>query len=223
MSTTRLVVGLVFAVAGLVAGAASALTGPDRTTTTASYSTALLPAVVYEATINTEPTPNPTCNWTVQYVSNPSFESGWSAWSLIEGSPTLSTSTASQGQQSMAFGWRDGATDTISQTFTVPTWADSAALYFDWYLYSADDPAVPYDVLTVSLVPSGSGSAIVQGTVNNTDTQIEWLTRRESIDLSPYRGQEVAVRITGSTDITMNTGWYIDQVRLVIACGSAVP
>ena len=166
-----------------------------------------------------QPTP---CNTRWQLLYNSSFEDGWNYWATV-GYPLRTTALATQGSYSVLMGGYNNAGDGISQLAVLPTWADTAAVYFDWIMYSYEPSyALPYDGLGVSVVDYQTGVRLASGMIDNTATRGIWYTARLGIpNASAYRGRTLQVMLTAVTDAINPTGWYIDMARLMAGCGSS--
>jgi thermitase len=83
------------------------------------------------ATATATPTATPpSCNQRVQALVNPGFDGTLAPWQLL-GIPLLDCSVPEVGCVVHLAGYNN-AQDSIAQSATVPTWAESMAVYFDW-------------------------------------------------------------------------------------------
>jgi len=152
------------------------------------------------------PPPPPTC----PIISNGGFESGrtvWTeysshGWSLIINSGFPISVTPHSGSWAA---WLGGDYDDISyiqQQVTVP----STCPYLAFYHWIASSDTCGYDFGTTRI------NGTVVDTVNLcslTDTG-GWVLK--SINLSAYSGQSVTLQIGATTDESLNSNWFIDDV-----------
>jgi hypothetical protein len=149
-------------------------------------------------------------------VVNPSFERGGTGWSSSTTIPDPSTGVVTDDAHVRARtgawaawlnGWGEAATDTLSQTVTVPaTAAPRLSLWRGVVTSEAADAA--YDTLTVSVVAGGVETPLT--TWSNQDESASWVP--VSLDLTPYAGQSVTLRFTGVEDETGFTSFLLDDV-----------
>lgn len=170
------------------------------------------------------PAPTPTlspsgCNRLYQGVVNPSFEEGFAGWDVY-GFASLTRAAAVDGQYSVDLGGYNNSRDAVAQDVIVPDWAQTAALYASWYMLTTD-PLVD-DALALSVFDSNS-NVINRSWVWNDAPQGAWYYTRTGVpNVQNYRGQALRVLISGFTDSSYPTSWYVDQVWLVFGCGSSI-
>jgi hypothetical protein len=152
-------------------------------------------------------------------VINPSFESGFANWSTV-GYPLWVDGFAIDGTHSMLLGDYDNAEDLLVQFINVPSWAETAAVYASWYMTSTDTPYYPTDALQISVFDSGA-NFLEDYFVWNTSTRNQWFYTRQTVpNISAYRNTTISVTLGAITDSSLPTGWYVDKIWLVFACGS---
>lgn len=172
-------------------------------------------------TVTATPTPAP-CAQSVQLLANPSFEEGGAFWVAVTGSPAIVSGIAVDGIRSVRLGGVNYAQDSIGQFVTVPTWAESAALYYSWLMFSDDSLTVWWDGLTVGVNDEFS-AILASRTQWNTGLRGYWQPERVPVpNIAAYRGHRIHVVIVASTDAAYPTTFYVDKVWLVFACGPAV-
>ncbi len=180
------------------------------------------------ATPTRTPTPTPTaCNRSYQALGNTGFEDGLSPWVIDVGFPKRSSSTFLEGAYSLQLGGRNNAYDAVYQTVVVPTWAENAAVYLAWKMFSSDSWISVYDVLYVSVWGSKPGSPVVDrisyGIIDNTDSRSLWYAARLAIPgIANYRGQTIMLDFQARTDSSLATYWYVDAVELHFGCGTVI-
>ena len=187
-------------------------------TGTATATSTYTPTQTPTQTPTNTPTP---CDGYTQALSNPSFEASVAPWS-VTGLAQRSTSYAVDGVYSMRFGNYNNANDQVAQTVVVPTWAETAAVYFSWIMFSSDSTTTQYDALIVGVFDQ-RGILIASGSIWNTNSRGAWYASRLVIsNIAAYRGESLVLAIGGFTDSTLSTRWYVDLVWLVFACGSVI-
>jgi len=164
----------------------------------------------------------PCSNPSTQVLADTSFEDSPSAWTVVLGDPTRSASYARTGAYSMLFGGHDGATDVISQTVTVPPWAETAVLSYSWRMYSNDSESYVSDFMSPTVVYGGVGLA--SQVINNTSSRAAWYSARLPLNnIADYRGQTLRVTFVAITSGFYPTWWYVDDVELWFGCGAGSP
>lgn len=142
-------------------------------------------------------------------VANPGFESGSTSWT---GNALIDDGTwawpRSGSRYAYLNGWEESATDTLSQTITVPN-SSTTKLRF-WVLINTDESGGVWDTLKVQVV-SGSGTSTL-ATYSNADANNTYT--RKTLDLSPWAGQSVALKFLGEEDILTQTSFLIDDVAV---------
>lgn len=116
--------------------------------------------------------------------------------------------------------------DMLRQGVTVPLWGESAALYYDWYMVSDESTLEAYDYLHVVLWDKELNHPILWSTKSNKDQRGMWFTSSspvDGVDVADIRGHHVEISVYAWTDSSLPTLWYVDNVRLVFACGSVAP
>jgi hypothetical protein len=179
------------------------------------------PCVVTAGSIPTPtwtPTPISGCNGSVQAVINPSFESGFSNWSAL-GYPLWINGVAIDGTHSMLLGGYNYANDLLAQFMVVPSWAETAAVYASWDMTSTDTPYYPTDALQIAIFDSGTNFLEDYFVWNTSPRGLWYYTRQPIPNIAAYRGTSISVALGAITDYSYPTGWYVDNVWVVFACG----
>jgi hypothetical protein len=177
-----------------------------------------LPLVVAAVLPPATPTPV-SCPGPQQALINHGFESGFLGWTVVLGTPFISSDHTSDGGYSLGLGGHNASHDFVEQTVTVPTWTQSAALYFYSVMYSSDSPTVRHDSLVVQ-VTAQNGAILASKVIWNTDPRGLWFSWKLPMsNVAPYRGQPMMVGISDTTDSASPTTWYVDDFGLVFSCG----
>ncbi|HEY77387.1 MAG TPA: DUF11 domain-containing protein [Thermoflexia bacterium] len=168
-------------------------------------------------TCNVTPTPSPTLPPSCpEYVQNGGFESGWTPWTVL-GAPTRVGNPVYAGQQSARLGGYDRARDEIYQSIAVPVDADVAIIRYWWQMRTQEWWGLPYDHLYVR-IRDGTGTTILTiQHLDNTDTRNVWLqTEYVWYGVSAYAGQTIQIDFLATTDGSLATSFYIDEVSMEI-------
>jgi hypothetical protein len=148
---------------------------------------------------------------------NPSFETS-GAW-RVSGRAYIDGRRAFDGGWAAFFGGYDRANDFMAQTVTVPSWAETGALYFATNMGSLDSMSLGFDRLRISVFDQGT-NFLADGSIWNNSSRDVWRTWRMPVDnVIRYRGQTMTVAMLGTTDSSLFTSWWVDRVWLVFGCG----
>jgi Zn-dependent metalloprotease len=154
-----------------------------------------------------------------ELVANGGFEAGAAAWSgdtSVVGNWRGVGGAAYAGTQFAYLGGNGRtATETLSQSVSIPAIATSATLSFAVHIDSAEvTRSAIYDTLLVQVKnPAGFVLATVSG-FSNLDARPGYQTY--SADLSAFRGQDVVLSFTASEDFALQTAFSIDNVSLQV-------
>jgi Zn-dependent metalloprotease len=153
-----------------------------------------------------------------EQVTNGSFESAAAAWSGTTGviGTWVGYSEASYDGRYFAYLGGNGrtATETLSQTITIPATAASATLSFALHIDTAEASSfIAYDRLVVTVKnPSGMVLATL-ATYSNLDKANGYQVR--SFNLLPYKGQTVTLSFAMTEDYSLQTSFTLDKVSVV--------
>jgi len=188
---------------------------PTATPTKPSGPTATnTPAPVATNTPTNTPRPAPTNTPAPvgNIVVNPGFESGpgvgWSE-SSSSGYEIIDTVRPHSGSYSADECGYNSCTDYVRQQVTVPS---NASLRYWWYMTSSEGSTTAYDYFRVQ-VYSTSGTLLgTLRTWSNTSARNVW--SQDTLSLAAYAGQTVVLRFTTTTDYTMPTNFFVDDVSV---------
>jgi len=145
-------------------------------------------------------------------VVNPGFESGpgvgWSE-SSSGGYEVIDTYQPHTGSYSADECNYNNCTDYVQQQLTVPS---NASLRYWWYMTSQEPTTTAYDYLKVQVYSTGGSLLGTLRTWSNTSTRSTW--SQDTLSLSAYAGQTVVLRFTTTTDYTMPTNFFVDDVSV---------
>jgi kumamolisin len=112
--------------------------------------------------------------------------------------------------------WEGGynsATESIYQTVTIPASATSANLSYWWYMTSSEGTGTAYDFMYAE-VRSTSGTLLgTLQTLSNRSTRNAWV-QSTNLSLLAWKGQTVRVQWRTTTDFSLPTSFYVDDVVL---------
>lgn len=150
---------------------------------------------------------------TSQLLQNPGFESGVATpWTISPGVLLQDAASAFAGNWYARIGARYPAqtVDHIQQSVAIPAGIRSAALEFRMRVTTAETGTAAHDRLTVS-VNNAAGTQLARlATFSNLDATSGYVLH--ACDLTPYIGQTITIKLQGSNDATLPTGWAIDNV-----------
>ncbi|MET7383200.1 M28 family peptidase [Streptomyces sp. NPDC005526] len=143
-----------------------------------------------------------------QVVSNGGFESGTSPWSGDTGA--IGSFSGQSPHSGSRFAWLAGygyaATDTISQTVTIPAGCTRATLRYWLHIDTDESGSTAYDTFQVKV----NGAA--KQTYSNADAATGYTER--TLDLSQYLGQQITLTFTGTEDASLQTSFVVDDTTL---------
>ncbi|WNI19855.1 putative Ig domain-containing protein [Streptomyces sp. ITFR-21] len=144
-----------------------------------------------------------------QLLGNPGFESGATAWTQSSG--VIDNSTGAPAHSGSYKAWLDGYgtthTDTLSQSVTIPATCTTAT--FSYYLYissSETTTSTAYDKLTVT---AGSTTLASYSNLNKGTGYVQ-----RTVSLTPYVGQTVTLKFTGTEDSSLQTSFLLDDTSV---------
>ena len=165
------------------------------------------------ATNTPRPAPTNTPSPGGNVVVNPGFESGpgvgWSE-SSSGGYEIIDTVRPHTGSYSADECNYNSCTEYVQQRIAVPS---NASLRYYWYMTTQEtSTTTAYDYLKVQ-VYSTSGSLLgTLRTWSNTSARNAW--SQDTLSLSAYAGQTVVLRFTTTTDYSLPTNFFVDDVSV---------
>lgn len=166
-------------------------------------------------------TPNPTTPTVVPPTATPppgggsivngGFESGTTGWTQASsgGYNVIDTTRPRTGSYSVYMGGYNNASEGIYQTLTVPA---GKSLSFYWYQTTAEGSTTAYDYLRVRVYNTSGTLLGTLATRSNVNTKNAWVA--ESLSLAAYAGQTVRIRFETTTDSSLITSFFVDDVSL---------
>lgn len=159
----------------------------------------------------TTPEPTPTPPPATNGVVNPGFESGNTGWtqSSSGGFNLIETNKPRTGIYSVwGLGYNSG-TDRISQPMVIPT---NGTLRYWWHLSSTEGTSTAYDFMHVRIRNSSGTLLATVRSRSNTATRNVW--SQDTISLAAYAGQQVVVSFEFTSDSSVVSSFYVDDVSL---------
>jgi subtilisin family serine protease len=144
-------------------------------------------------------------------IQNGGFENGTSPWvqSSSGGYQLITTNRPRTGSYSAWLGGYNNGTDTIGQTVTIPS---NGTLTYWWYMTSSEGTSTAYDYFRVRLYNSSGALVATVRTRSNTAARGAWF--QDSISLGTYAGQALKVQFEVTTDYSLVTSFFVDDVSL---------
>ncbi len=141
-----------------------------------------------------------------EHVTNGSFESGDSYWSLGSGASVVTT-RAYAGTHSLLVGGTTSSTQSATQQVTVPATGSLQTLTFRTYVTTSETGSTVYDKLNVQ----ADGATLA--TYSNASTKGSWISG--SVNLAAYAGQTITLKFQAVNDSTLPTSFYVDVVSVL--------
>ncbi|QIK04905.1 M20/M25/M40 family metallo-hydrolase [Streptomyces sp. ID38640] len=143
-----------------------------------------------------------------QLLTNGGFESGTTPWTGDTGA--IGAHTGQSAHTGSRFAWLGGygssATDSLSQSVTVPAGCAKATLTYWLHIDTKETERVVYDTFKVKV-----GSTTLT-TLSNTDAASGYTQR--TLDLTPYIGQRITLTFTATEDASLQTSFVVDDATL---------
>ncbi|MGY4987225.1 M28 family peptidase [Streptomyces nigrescens] len=143
-----------------------------------------------------------------QLLTNGGFESGTTPWTGDTGA--IGAHAGQSAHSGSRFAWLGGygssATDSLSQSVTVPAGCGKATLSYWLHIDTNETERVVYDTFKVKV-----GSTTLT-TLSNTDASSGYTQR--TVDLSPYIGQRITLTFTATEDASLQTSFVVDDATL---------
>ncbi len=160
------------------------------------------------------PTPTPVPGGNL--IQNGDFEAGRTIWTEYSAKGyqvicTTSCGTIPTPHSGSWLAWMGGAnteTARITQGLTLP--AGSSYLHY-WYRISSND-ACGYDYGRVQVIVGGTTNTLATYNLCSANNTANWVYA--TVNVSSYAGQTVSVRFEGTTDSSLISSFYIDDVVL---------
>jgi hypothetical protein len=168
------------------------------------------------------------CN-TTRLVQNGGFESGEANWVQPSGYYSIVGSSddgylVHSGLWGTWFGGGNNFDDRLYQAINVPAGASSARLAIYLFIASDDYPSDRYDYFHVELQNSSGGTLESFLWADNTLSGSSWYVgTKEWSDFRAHAGQARRLFFQGTTDVSLVTSFFMDDVTLQAYCGALPP
>lgn len=143
-----------------------------------------------------------------QLLTNGGFENGTAPWTGDTG--TIGAHSGRSAHSGSRFAWLGGygssATDSLSQSVTLPSGCAKATLTYWLHIDTDETDRVAYDTFRVKV-----GNTTLT-TLSNTDAAPGYTQR--TLDLTPYIGQQITLTFTATEDASLQTSFVIDDAAL---------
>jgi thermitase len=107
-------------------------------------------------------------------------------------------------------GGYNSATDTLGQAVTVPA---SGNLRYAWQMTTTEGSITAYDFLRVRVYDASTGAYIATlRTLSNANVRSVWSL--DTVSLASWAGQTIRLEFSASTDSTLASHFYIDDVSV---------
>lgn len=148
-------------------------------------------------------------------ITNGGFEQGRVKW-VEQSSQVLVYKNPRDARSGSWYAWLGGinnASDTLSQTFVVPSNSTAVNASF-WYKILTEETTGAFDTMKVEIWNSAGTSRLASlRTFSNSDATSAW-KQSPAFDLSAFKGQTIRLVLTAATDPTKPTSFYLDDFAL---------
>jgi subtilase family serine protease len=163
------------------------------------------------------PTPTPPIGSTSQLLLNPGFESGASSWteSSTGGYEIVDPTRPHTGADSAYLGGYNSGTDSIYQTVALPASTSKVVLTYWVYISTQETSTTAYDTFVARLRTSSGTTISTPQTLSNKNAS-GWTQYSFDVTsvLASHVGQSIEVYFSGTTDSTLTTSFFVDDVAL---------
>ncbi|MCG8346212.1 MAG: S8 family serine peptidase [Chloroflexales bacterium] len=142
---------------------------------------------------------------------NGGFEEGFSSWwqSSNGGYQLISANRPQNDLYSAWLGGYNNAADEMYQTITIPS---NATLTYSWYISTQESGSRAYDSFSVGLYDTQGALITTLRTLSNASSTGRW--QQDTLSLAAYAGQTIRIHFSATTDYTLPTSFYIDDVSV---------
>ncbi len=154
-----------------------------------------------------------------QVLGNTGFENGTATapWTLSSG--VINNSSSEPPHAGSWDAWMDGYgrthTDTSAQTVAIPSGHTSATLQYYLHIDTAETTTTTaYDTLKVQVTNTSGTVLATLATWSNLNHANGYVVH--TANMTPYIGQTVVVKFTGTEDVSLQTSFVLDDVTLTV-------
>jgi hypothetical protein len=171
------------------------------------------------ATATNTPVPTATPAGCSETIANGGFETGsLSSWTSTGTAGTVVTGNAHSATYAAHFGGANSLTSAAYQNVTIPSTASSATLTFWLKEATQESGSTPYDYFRTQVVDGATTTTL--NTVSNATGYTAYT--KVTVDLAAYKGKTVRVQFAVTTDSSLLTDFWLDDVS-VLVCGGGTP
>ena len=109
-------------------------------------------------------------------------------------------------------GYGSTHTDSIYQTFTIPSTITTATLTFWLHIDTAETGATVYDTLKAQIRNSSGTVLTTLATYSNANAAAGY--SQKSFNLAAYKGQTIQIYLVGAEDSSQQTSFVVDDFAL---------
>jgi subtilisin family serine protease len=144
-------------------------------------------------------------------MANGGFESGIAPWSQTStgGYALITTTRSHAGAYSASLGGYNNGTDSIAQSVTVPS---NGTLKYWWYMTTQESGSTVYDRLQVRVLNSAGTLIATPRVWSNASGPGLW--RQDSLAMGAYAGQQLTIEFRATTDFSLPSSYFVDDVSL---------
>lgn len=144
-------------------------------------------------------------------IVNGGFENGTSPWVQYSsgGYQLIDDAMPRTGIYGVWMGGYNNANEYIYQTITIPS---NANLTYYWKMTSQEGTTYAYDYMYVKLYNTSGGLVATLRTRSNTASRGSWYL--DTLSLASYAGQTLRIHFSNTTDSSLTTNWYLDDVAV---------
>ena len=149
---------------------------------------------------------------------NGDFESGTGGWTQSSGAFPIISSDATAAHAGSGFAWLGGynnALDNLQQVVTIPSTARSATVRFWYRIETQETLPTNFDNLALTVRNPTTGNILATLTqLTNANATQGWV-QSPSFDVTAYKGMTIRLQFSATTDASLLTNFFVDDVTLV--------
>ena len=144
-------------------------------------------------------------------IVNGGFESGTAPWTQTSsgGYALITTTRPHAGAYSAYLGGYNNATEALNQLVTVPA---NGTLRYWWYMTTQESGSTVWDRLQVRVLNASGALLATLRTWSNASGAGLW--RQDALTLGAYAGQQVRIEFRATTDSSLPSSFFVDDVSL---------
>jgi chitodextrinase len=153
---------------------------------------------------------------------NPGFEDGAVAWtqSTANGYPVITALVNPPDVANSWYAWFCGynnCNDTLYQDVFVPADAQSAYVQFSYWIKTSETAVISvYDSMLIRVSSTIGATPARIWSLSNLNASTGWVLS-QPYDVSAFKGQTVRLQFSATTDASLATDFYVDDVNLMVS------